>query len=594
MDEENLSWREKYRALKKVAAYRPVFTAFLIFFSAGVALLEGIGLGFIHPILEVAQGETAEGGRVMELFLSGYEFLGIPFSLGYLIIGVSLVMVFRFTMTFLNAWLKHMLAKQYERDLRKKTFDAALNGKIRYFDREGSDNILNAIITETRYSGKVISLTVKTMEKLFLVLMYLAVMLYISPVLTTVAVALLGGITVLLRFIIEPAVTVGSRVAEANEKVQQSVQSGTQGIKDVKLFGMKDRIYSSFETSVNKYSKSEVELSRNEAAINNFYRMSAAVTLFGLIYIGFTFTELRLGALGIFLLAMFQLAPRVSGLNSHIYKLEGYISHLVRTEQFLDELSEEEESHGGKDVEGVSEIQFEGVEFSYNEEEKVLNGVSFEAGKDDFVAFVGKSGAGKSTIVSLIARMYDANAGTVKADGTDIEEYDLEQWRERISVVRQDPFIFNTTLAENVKIADPETSDSELEKVCEIARVDEFLDDLPNGMESQLGDEGVRLSGGQKQRVALARALLKDADFLVLDEATSDLDSNLEKEVQKNIEEMESEYGIIAIAHRLSTVQNADRIHTLQQGEIIETGTHEELLEKGGKYAELYEIQSKE
>jgi len=159
--------------------------------------------------------------------------------------------------------------------------------------------------------------------------------------------------------------------------------------------------------------------------------------------------------------------------------------------------------------------------------------------------------------------------------------------------VRQQPFIFTDTLENNVTIGNRNVTRRDVERVCEIAKVDEFINDLPNGYESQLGDDGVRLSGGQRQRVALARALLKDADFLVLDEATSDLDSNLEKKVQASIESMDREYGVIAIAHRLSTVKNADRIYTVEDGEIIEVGTHQQLLNDGGEYANLYTIQSK-
>jgi subfamily B ATP-binding cassette protein MsbA len=207
--------------------------------------------------------------------------------------------------------------------------------------------------------------------------------------------------------------------------------------------------------------------------------------------------------------------------------------------------------------------------------------------------FVGQSGAGKSTIVSLIARMYDPDQGEICADGVPIDQYNIKQWRERIAVVRQQPFIFTDTLENNITIGNRDATRRDVKRVCEIAKVDEFVDDLPNGYDSQLGDDGIRLSGGQRQRVALARALLKDADFLVLDEATSDLDSNLEKEVQAAIESMDREYGIIAIAHRLSTVKNADQIYTVQKGKIIESGTHPELLAEEGDYADLYTIQSK-
>jgi subfamily B ATP-binding cassette protein MsbA len=289
---------------------------------------------------------------------------------------------------------------------------------------------------------------------------------------------------------------------------------------------------------------------------------------------------------------MFQLAPRVSTLNRKVYRVEGFLSHAVRTQEFLDQLNRQQERSGTKSVSRISTIEFDDVHFAYNDDEQVLRGLSFDVQKNEFIAFVGQSGAGKSTIVSLLARMYDPDDGEIRADGVPIEEYDIEEWRERIAVVRQQPFIFTDTLENNVTIGNRDATRQDVERVCEIAKVDEFVDELPNGYESQLGDDGVRLSGGQRQRVALARALLKDADFLVLDEATSDLDSNLEKEVQAAIESMDRAYGIIAIAHRLSTVKNADRIYTIEDGNIIESGTHQELLDNDDEYAELYTIQA--
>ncbi len=590
----DITWHEKFEAIRRVARYRPILTLGLIFLGAVVAFLEGVGLSFIYPILEVAQAEeqVADGGMIMQLFLSTYDLFGVPFSLGYLILGVAFIMTIRYTLSFVVYWLGEALGYRYEQHLRTRAFERALDAEISYYDDEGTDNILNAIITETRYSGKVIRKGVKTMETLFLVLMYLAVMFYITPGMTILAIVILGGITVFIRHGVEPAFTVGSRVAEANENVQETVQSGTQGIRDIKIFGLRSDVYQRFSNAIRKYADSSIVLARNDAAIKNFYNLAAALTLFALIYVGFTFTGLSLGELSIFLIAMFQLSPLVSQINSQLYKLEGYTSHLVRTQAFLDELERRHEDSGDKPVSTISQLEFDNVKFGYDENEQVLRGVSFAARRGGFIAFVGQSGAGKSTIVSLLARMYDPDSGQIRADGVCIDRYNIDQWRERIAVVRQDPYIFNDTLENNVTIGNQSASREEVKRVCSIAKVNEFLDDLPNGYESQLGDEGVRLSGGQKQRVALARALLKDADFLLLDEATSDLDSNLEKEVQEAIESMDREYGIIAIAHRLSTVENADEIYTLDNGKIIESGTHSELLADEGQYADLYTIQS--
>ena len=222
----------------------------------------------------------------------------------------------------------------------------------------------------------------------------------------------------------------------------------------------------------------------------------------------------------------------------------------------------------------------------------VLRGIDFEVEQGEYIASVGESGAGKSTIVSLPARLYQQYDGDIRANGVPIDDMDIGEWWDWITIVRQNPFIFDDALKYNLIIGNRDATDREIRRVCEIARVDEFLDKLPKDYDTLLGDDGVRLSGGQKQRVELARTLLEDADLLILDEATSDLNSNLEKEAQQAIEGMDREYAIIVIAHRLSTVENADRIYTVKDGRISEYGSYSDLLSKDGTYAELYAIQS--
>jgi subfamily B ATP-binding cassette protein MsbA len=184
--------------------------------------------------------------------------------------------------------------------------------------------------------------------------------------------------------------------------------------------------------------------------------------------------------------------------------------------------------------------------------------------------------------------MYDADNGEIQANGAPIEEFDLEAWCDSIAIVRQNQFIFKDTLRYNLTIGNRDATQTEINRAAEIAKLDEFLDELDDGYDTLAGDNGVRLSGGQQQRVALARALLKDADLLVLDEATSDLDTNIEEDVQCAIENMDQDYITITVAHRLSTVKNAGRIYTVVDGEITDVGRHKKLLNRGGKYAERY------
>ncbi|MHC3437913.1 ABC transporter ATP-binding protein [Natrialbaceae archaeon A-gly3] len=598
-DGETITRREQLRALVRVAQYRPKLVIGIIFGGVFAALLEGVGLGFIMPIVEIVQSPgdpAAEADGVLELFVMVYDFLGIPFTLGLVVTGVSVILAVRWTLTFFVRWMREALVIDYTREIQKQAFDNALDARIEYFDREGSDDILNAIVTQAEYAGRTIKYVVDLIEQSFLALMYLLVALVLAPYLTLFAIVFLGGFSVLFRYVLEPGYELGNQVAEANERLQEAAQAGTQGIRDTKLFGLKSELYEDFLDSVNNFASSSIRLRRNELGISSFYNLLTAVSVFLLIYLAISFAEMSLGALGVFLFAMFRLGPKASNVNRLVYKVENNLPHLVRTQQFLDELeaSREPETATEPFPKEIEHIEVDDLHFSYQgQDDEALSGVSLEFEKGEFIGFVGQSGAGKSTIVSLLSRMYEPDSGEIRANGRSVHEMDVDEWRSKIAVVRQNPFIFNDTLRYNLTIGNRDVSDEELDRVCEIAKVDEFLAELPGGYETQLGDDGVRLSGGQKQRVSLARALLKEAEVLVLDEATSDLDSSLEQQVQESIESMDREYAMVGIAHRLSTVKNADRIYTVEAGEIIETGEHSELIVNGGRYAELYTIQSK-
>ena len=294
-----------------------------------------------------------------------------------------------------------------------------------------------------------------------------------------------------------------------------------------------------------------------------------------------------------FILVLFAMLAPIKTLGTVNITIQNSLAAAERVFNILDSKPDINDKPDAKEIESFSEeIRFDNVSFDYGEESApVLKNVSFSISKGSVVALVGASGAGKSTIADLIPRFYDTTSGYVKIDGEDIREIKLESLRRMMGVVSQEIILFNDTVKQNIAYGQEEIKDSNIISAAKAANAMEFIEELPNGFDTIIGERGVKISGGQKQRLSIARAIIKNPSLLILDEATSSLDTESEKLVQEAIEKLMKDRTVLVIAHRLSTVKNADNIIVLEQGKIIEKGNHVELIDKKGKYSELYAVQ---
>jgi len=370
------------------------------------------------------------------------------------------------------------------------------------------------------------------------------------------------------------------------------------GIQVVRAFGQEKRAAEKVHRSLRKFTVTLLQALTRGSFFNpgvNLLTSSGLVIVLGVgsyfAYKGRTSVSEIIGF--IFYISLFY-AP-IAGLAGRMEAAQSAIAGAERVVEILDTPIEIKNEEGAQILENCKgEISFENIEFYYDIEKPILKNINLTVKPGSFTALVGPTGVGKTTMVNLAARFYDPKGGAVKLDGFDLRSLTLESLRKNIAFVPQDTFLFNTTLAENIAYARPEATKDEIISAAKIARIHDDIMSMPDGYDSITGERGVKLSGGQKQRIAIARAVLAQSPVLILDEATSSVDAETERMIQRSIDELAGTHTIIAIAHRLSTIINADQIAVFKDGEIAELGTHTELLALDGIYKKMYDIQVSE
>lgn len=530
---------------------------------------------------------------VSDIFLARDETMLVPIALA-----VVAVMVGGGLANFGQSVLMNWVGLRIVADLQRQVFGHVIRLDLAYFHRIPTGRLIANLTNDANLVRQATSQTLTGMVKETLTVIFLVALMFYQD----------WGLALIVFFVFPLAYWPISRLGRRMRKVVVNAQAEIaefsslinetfQGARHVKAYGMEryetSRAWSVIERLFRLYMKTAMTRGVLSPIMEALGGMAIALVIF---YGGRQVIDgnMEAGAFFTFVTALaFAYRPLKSVANLNTVLQEG-LAAAQRVFAVLDERPQITEQANAQPLAvGDGAIGFDGVRFAYGEEVPAIDGISLSVPGGQTVALVGPSGAGKSTLLNLIARFFDVDEGRVSIDGQDVRTVQLNSLRNALALVSQEITLFNDTVRANIAYGAPEgdADDAAISRVAKAAAADEFIRDLPEGYDTVVGERGVKLSGGQRQRIAIARAMLKDAPILLLDEATASLDTESERQVQMALDRLKSGRTTIVIAHRLSTVRNADMIYVIDEGHVIEQGRHDDLYAAGGLYKRLYELQ---
>jgi subfamily B ATP-binding cassette protein MsbA len=492
--------------------------------------------------------------------------------------------------------LTQLLSKAAQRliaELRQKIQWHVTRLPVAYYDANKSGALVSRIMSDVEGVRNLVGTgLVEFLGGIFTASIAMAVLIYISPIMTLAACGVLALFAVVLYRALATIRPIYRERGKINAEVTGRLTESLGGVRVIKGYHAEVREREVFSGGVKRLLENILKTLTTTSLMT--FASILLIGLIGAIVIYFGARQMVAGTLSVGAFVAYNIllgyvgAP-VFGIVSIGSQVTEAIAGLDRMREVLNEHPEDEDPQRTLALpETPAGVTFERVDFSYEQDKPVLKGVSFEAPPGSVTALVGSSGSGKSTIISLVAAFYKPQSGYIRIGDLDLTRIRLDSYRQALGVVLQESFLFDGTIRENVAFSRPDASEEEIRRVCRIARVDEFSDRYPEGLLTVVGERGVKLSGGQRQRISIARAILADPKILILDEATSSLDSESEALIQQGLSYLMAGRTTFVIAHRLSTIRRADQILVVEAGEILERGTHQQLFAARGRYHELY------
>ena len=568
-----------------------ILIGFLIAIPLG--LLDGVTALALKPYMDYVIG-----GKTFEFSVLKHTISINSIQMAFIIpLGVILFAAFQGVLRYLNSYISSWTSQRITNDVKFALFHRLIHMHPQFFDDNSSGIIISRYMSDPKTASAGIVDRIKTMTtSLCGALGLIAVMIYSSWKL-----AFVGVFVLCVAFI--PVILIRNRIKKASNenmviggKITTNINETYSGNKVMASYDLQDRQENNFIQYVWESFRINMSLTKRTAWMSPLMYQIASIGI--AIVLGYgTYLinthQMTAGSFASFVTSLLLLYKPVKTLGNTLTGIQNLFVAMGRVFELFDlEPAIKEKENPIELKEFKNNIEFKKVCFEYVPSKPVLKDISLTIPKNETLAIVGNSGGGKSTLVNLIPRFYDIKSGSLTIDGISVKDFSLSSLRRNISMVFQDNFLYSGTIKDNILMGKPEATTDELMKVIEMAHLQDMVEDLPEGLETEIGERGLTLSGGQRQRVAIARALLKDAPIVILDEATSALDNESEAIVQKAMDNLMQNKTVFVIAHRLSTIKNANRIAVINEGELVELGTHEELMSiEDGEYKHLYEMQ---